>query len=54
VANRNEKNVAKFSKKNDYFDEGNYQKDKKRLKKDKRKDNGKRKFLDEDDNSESR
>jgi hypothetical protein len=55
VANREQRNTAKFSKVNHYFDDAQgYQKDKKRLKKDKRKDNGKRKFLDEDDNSESR
>lgn len=53
MANR-DKFVHKFSKKNEYFDEGNYQKDKKRLKKNKRKDNGKRKFLDEDDNDGNR
>jgi len=55
VANREKRNTAKFSKFNDYFEDGNnYQKDKKRLKKDKRKDNGKRKFLDEDENNDNR
>lgn len=54
MANR-DKFVQKFTKRNDYFDDAQqYQKDKKRLKKDKRKDNGKRQFLDKDDEHESR
>lgn len=53
VANRDSKNVAKFTKRNKW-QEGEYEgRDKKRYKNKKRKDNGKRQFLDEDNSNDS-
>jgi len=52
VANRINKNVSKFQKRNKWLEGEGQGKDKKRYKKNKRQDNGKRKFLDEDEQPE--
>lgn len=52
MANRINKNVEKFQKRNKWLEGEGQGKDKKRYKKNKRQDNGKRKFLDEDEQPE--